>query len=233
MTKSIRLLNTILTDRVLNTMHSRYQATFPRILFLCDAVGLFDARPEKVALEIFPLNPLTDATRFVIDVLEFLKNAGIIVLATDPETDLPVGLVVEYSKWVTPGVAKNSFELENRRLRILSQGDYNHAAVQDQEQVLQPIAPETPTEIQTIDAFIESSEPYTDAPTYESISKMLSEKTGFDIRDSIVKKWMQDIDMDDDLDIYVADQVVRSNTFPHYPELGAEERFKELLQEAI
>ena len=221
------------TDRQLNALKPRYQAAFPRILFLCDPAGVFDARPEKIALEIFPLDPLQDATRFVQDLLVNFALGGMMMFANDPETGLQLGLVLDFAKFVNPR-PPTSIE-EARRLAIL-----NSCSPQQQEQETVQVVSE-PAEVAPIapidDAFslvwIDEADQSTLTPTYESLAKILSERTGWDIRPAHVEKWMKDSDAADALDVYVADAIVRAEDFPRYPATGVEEKFKQFLQEQL
>ena len=213
------------TDRQLNALKPRYQAAFPRILLLCDPAGVFDARPEKIALEIFPLDPLQDATRFVQDLLVNFALGGMMMFANDPETGLQLGLVLDFAKFVNPR-PPTSIE-EARRLAIL-----NSCSPQQQEQETVQVVSE-PAEVAPIAPIDETNAPYTDAPSYESLAKILSERTGWDIRPAHVEKWMKDADAADALDLYVADAIVRAEDFPRYPATGVEEKFKQFLQEQL
>ena len=119
MASSIRLNSKFKNHPIFNSLQPKEQATLPRLLFECDPVGVFDARPEKLALEMFPLNRLADALPFVQGVLDGLQQAGIIMLGV--HDGVPHGVLIDHEVFIVPGPTRNQAKLMEVRNAICLQ----------------------------------------------------------------------------------------------------------------
>ncbi len=165
----------------------------PRLLFECDPVGVFDARPEKLALEMFPMNRLADALPFVNGVLDALVKAGIIMLGV--HDGVPHGVLIDNEVFLVPGPTRNQAKLLEVRRAICLQSFQSDTAAYTPAQQTSETQPafdgslEPPFELSGIE---DESPPEVNAKpkTLEDLRDLVIEQCQVDVPAGRIQAWL-------------------------------------------